>query len=55
MVYSIRDLESTIFVAGGLLVGGIVTWLQLLLRYSSTALTFALWHSIKIELIFDNR
>ena len=55
MVYSIRDLESAIFVAGDLLVGGIVIWLHLLLNYSSTALTFALWHSIKIELIFDNR
>ena len=50
MVYSIRDLESAIFVAGDLLVGGIVIWLHLLLNYSSTALTFALWHSIKIEL-----
>ena len=39
MVYSVRDLEFAIVVAGDLLVGGLVTWLHLLLNYSTTALT----------------
>ena len=51
MVYSIRDLESAIFVAGDLLVGGFVPWLQLLLNTHRRPF---LLHS-GIQLIFDNR